>query len=516
MGGASSLGRHGKRRFAVTTAIAAVLALAALAVSMSERGDAAFPGTNGRIAYSYGDAYDGSIWSANADGSVPTKLTSGANDFGPAYSADGGRIAFHREGGVDVMNADGSGLTQLAAGQEGPGTFDPKWLEDYVVADAPGGPRTIPVVKIETFTQSWHLYQDPSFSPDGSQLAVSESSGNVTFTSTCAVAAEGSQKCLEYEDPDAYFDYEQHCDGCGSHIITISSTSGARTGEVTPLLSWSEDYEPTYSAGGKIAFARRTASQGGIFIVNSPGAVATPLTSGREDYGPDFSPDGSRVVFNRQGREFGLVGVGGGPVSLLPIPKAPGAAYTNMESPPSFSPDGTRLVFQRNSYFLSGPAEHALLTMGLDGSGLGKVVDGGYGPSWQPVPSPPPPPAPPLAKPVTFMVKKGLLRLNKKNQVIVGKISCGSSLCKLKLLSTKLTAGKKKCSAKIKLPKTLASGKSANVKVTVTGKCLAALKKAHKGALLAKIRVKDAVGQEVLTFRSTLAPSEAKGKGKKK
>ena len=87
-------------RFAIVVALAALSGVAALAISMSGRGGAAFPGANGKIAYAYGDnySYSGStIWSANADGSSPTMLTSGTNDTEPAYSADGTRIAFDRE-----------------------------------------------------------------------------------------------------------------------------------------------------------------------------------------------------------------------------------------------------------------------------------------------------------------------------------------------------------------------------------------------------------------------------------
>ena len=58
------------------------------------------------------------IYVVNADGSGLTRLTSdSADDFSPAWSPDGSRIAFasDRDGNPDVyvINTDGSGITRL-------------------------------------------------------------------------------------------------------------------------------------------------------------------------------------------------------------------------------------------------------------------------------------------------------------------------------------------------------------------------------------------------------------------
>ena len=107
--------RNRRVMFAIV-ALAAAIGFAVLAISMSESGDAAFPGTNGRIAYSSGDSYSYSsaaIWSANADGGSPALLAAGSGVSAPSYSADGSRIAFDKDGGVAVMSATGAGLVQL-------------------------------------------------------------------------------------------------------------------------------------------------------------------------------------------------------------------------------------------------------------------------------------------------------------------------------------------------------------------------------------------------------------------
>src|SRR5262245_17758581 len=85
---------------------------------MTLRLNAAFPGTNGLIAF--GSNRDGNedIYSMNADGSRVTRLTNNpAVDSYPSWSADGAQIVFNsdRDGNYEIykMNADGSGQIRL-------------------------------------------------------------------------------------------------------------------------------------------------------------------------------------------------------------------------------------------------------------------------------------------------------------------------------------------------------------------------------------------------------------------
>jgi hypothetical protein len=96
-----------------------VLAVCVL-LGQSAVATAAFPGANGRIAYSS----EGDIFSMAADGSDQRNLTRtpDAYDFYPAWSPDGTRIAFVRDGNgvtgpssVFVMNADGTNLVRLTS-----------------------------------------------------------------------------------------------------------------------------------------------------------------------------------------------------------------------------------------------------------------------------------------------------------------------------------------------------------------------------------------------------------------
>jgi Tol biopolymer transport system component len=523
-----------RMRFAILTGAAALLGFAALIVSASDNGDAAFPGLNGKIAYSSGSAYVTSIWSANADGSAPTQLTVGSGDYGPSYSADGNRIAFGRENGVAVMNADGSGLTQLTSGSYS-SSSDTKWEENY---DDPHSTEVIPFVRIQTYTEAWQRTSSPAFSPDGSQLAVAESKGNYTGKSICAVEALNDSECISsYGSTEgSYFDYEEECAGCTSHIVTISAASGALTGDVTPPSTTNEDYGPTYAANGALAFSRWSGSSSAIYVVSSPGAAAVQVTAGPRDSAPNFSPDGSRIVFEHGNREVGVVGAGGGPVTLLSALPLPAGTTSSYVSSPAFSPDGSRIVFERGAFNSSTKIDSGLYAMGVDGSGLTKIVNEGYGPDWQPV-TPPPAPTPARGK-----SKKGNIKLNKKHEAVIGTIVCGSSPCKLKVLSALLKINQPKASGKkhgqgktstiskaktkkssnkpyavkISVPKKLAPGKTAKVKAIVNGKALAGLRRAGKGVLTVKIRVTEGLGKKVVTFKSTLKPPPAAKKHQKK
>src|SRR5688500_6242658 len=168
-------------------ATAAMLLVALLAGSAS----AAYPGTNGKIAFER----DGQIWTINADGTGAVQLTSAAEaSTEPQWSPDGSKIAYtsgtaaQRE--VRVMNADGTG-DALVEGDNS--ASSPTWSPDgsriAFVYSEPFVPFGNPYIVIrETDPDGSHprvLYYDPfigeqytpplyepEYSPRGAEIAM--------------------------------------------------------------------------------------------------------------------------------------------------------------------------------------------------------------------------------------------------------------------------------------------------------------------------------------------------------
>src|ERR1039457_7570944 len=103
---APTLRSRARTHAALLIGVAAILAAVAFAAAAPTAApvSAAFPGTNGRIAYDLAS----NIWTIQPNGSGAVQLMIGHNSLNPRWSPDGSRIAFNRYNDLWIMNANGS------------------------------------------------------------------------------------------------------------------------------------------------------------------------------------------------------------------------------------------------------------------------------------------------------------------------------------------------------------------------------------------------------------------------
>ncbi len=298
---------HGRGRNRPPMALMLCACVAGLFLSLIAAGtaSAAFPGTNGKIAFfSSRDAPDpfdipnSDIYTMEPDGSGVSRVTTtpnGRQAADPAWSANGQRLvlASSKEGVVDqhgnasldiyVVEADGSGLTRLTS--EADTERFPTW--------SPDGTRIAYTRCCSLGNQVWVMNADgtgqtflsggenPSWSPDGSKIAVEAGNGISTF----------------------------NVDGTGGAQVTFGGGG--------------DDVEPDWSPDGQKIVFRREINGGGsrIYVTNADGSGLTALTpAGGGVVNPVWSPDGEKIAFARNdadGTEIYVMDADGGQPTRL-------------------------------------------------------------------------------------------------------------------------------------------------------------------------------------------------------
>lgn len=311
------------------TALVAVLVL----VTSASPGSAAFPGGNGRIAYS---CYPGSqeLCVINADGSGLGYLTQddrGGATFDeryPAWSADGRRIAFVVVGyclnAIYVMNSDRTGLRRVL-------------LER--------GERS----------GMWTI-QELSWSPDGNRLVYTKSFNQ-------------GQCPMEYS--------------AGITQLFTISVSGSDERRITNGGPGDLDLQPAWSPDGRsIAFQheRYGFDDWGLYVMNPDGSSRRRLDLRGAGY-PDWSPDGTRIAYEctTTFREICVYSEGSGVTRL------------GVGSTPAWSPDGTQIVFALQPGQSQADPGGGIYVMAADGTQrreidptTGYANEGMGHPHWQP------------------------------------------------------------------------------------------------------------------------------------
>jgi Tol biopolymer transport system component len=309
------------------------LALLCCTAAAPDIAPAAFPGVNGRIAYTRPGR---GIWTVNPDGSAPLRV---------------------------------SPSDQAAAGCDSEPSFAPSGLQLVFQTCDPGRHATVVATMTSTglerttvvsSSSSVPAPQTPAFAPDGRRVAFA--AGASAATRLFAIGTDGG-----------------HRRRLGVVGYSPSWSAGGRLAYTVPLNQrrWcnSTELDDVYALGSSLHHPRR-------------------LTRTYGSYSPDWSPDGRRIAYTRDytissGEKKRLHRT---PMDCKPmvrranrygpeivVAKASGKGARRLTrkggSDPAWSPDGKLIAFERSGW---------IWTMRADGHGARRVVRG-VQPSWQPL-----------------------------------------------------------------------------------------------------------------------------------
>jgi Tol biopolymer transport system component len=296
------------RRVVVPSGALVVALAAAVVGGLASEGLATTPGTNGLIVYAKEVRGDFQLFTVRPDGTGQRRLARVDGDaVHPDWSPDGNRVVFeldHKRAkprpycSVAVINADGTGLTDLAAqrrGCDGQPAFTPDGqrivyvhyddvndVETIWSMDAAGGDRR----QIES---RWRVgVTDPNVSPDGQWITFVRLKKEHQLQGLFAIRPDGS---------------------------------GLR--QLTPL-SWEVAIKHDWSPDGRRIVLTTNAdfvrprSSANLVTIRPDGSGARRLThftggpeTGKSAFAGSFSPDGKRIVVRiEQGDKGGLAVIG--------------------------------------------------------------------------------------------------------------------------------------------------------------------------------------------------------------
>jgi Tol biopolymer transport system component len=329
-----------------TSVLVALLVGATIAV-LAPSALAAFPGTNGRIAFSR-DINSGDIFTMAANGTDQSQLTSSAAvDQMPSYSPDGTQIAFARNAGgtwsIVVMDTDGTDQATVVPGAAGVTLSDPSFSPDgtqIAFGRSAGGVTEVWLVNTDgTDPGPLTLGNDPVWSPDGTQIAYELAVGG--FADIFKVNADGT------------------------NATNVSNTAG-----FTDLYP---DWSPN---GAQIAFSSNRDGDFEVFKMQANGTLQTQLTfNAVVDFDPAWAPDGTRIAWTHVSgpiptiwkmRSDGQLQVQLTTVSELGFP-----SWQPIPIPPPPVP-GT-LEFSAPTYFIGEAGPSATITVNRTGGTDGTV-----------------------------------------------------------------------------------------------------------------------------------------------
>jgi TolB protein len=293
--------------------------------------------SNGKIAFTAESEGHLAIYAVNPDGSGLERLTNDPyDDFSPAWSPDGTRVAFVRDTGRNTYN------------------------QDIFVLDADGA-------NVKNLTNTPSAIEDhPAWSPDGSTIA---------FYSVEEAGGPNVHGLIL--NPE----------------IRLMAADGTN---VRKLIHAPVSTQPVWSPDGrKVAFTSEDQSRGTISFVGSAGDDPERVLTEEPQVDPilrsdAWAPDGRQILFTRRrplDREFPPSDV----FSIAPDGSGLTQLTTDGRSADAiWSPDGSSIAFISTGLLGTASDGGQVFLMNRDGSdrrAIPGVLARGLGISWQPVPA---------------------------------------------------------------------------------------------------------------------------------
>jgi len=264
-------------------------------------------------------------------------------DSGPAWSPDGGEIAFERGGAVHTVKPDGSCPRRVTAGSA------PAWSPkgDLIAVTRCDGDACSIVVVSRDGSDERELvagqFFEPSWSGDGTHVYLSREEED--STTTWVVRADGTELrrlAPPWIEPDD------------------RRWSPAAAGEDDP--TFSPDDTSYAFASSDDPTVGIDALQEAIFVRSIRGGDRRQLSDppvNAGDYEPAWSPDGERISFQRSG-EIALMDADGSHQRVL--------THVDGATTSAWSPDSSEIVFTRELYGGKGyaSAPSALMIVDID------------------------------------------------------------------------------------------------------------------------------------------------------